>query len=106
MAGTIPHKGDINEIVKYLTSQIKKLGVHVELGKEVTLRLVKRLQPEVVVIAIGAHPTIPEIPGIDRPNVCIADDIIAEGGTKWWRGGQLVALIKTASGALLLPENR
>ncbi len=78
LAGTIPHKGDINEIVKYLASQIKELGVHVELGKEVTLRLVKRLQPEVVIVATGAHPTIPEIPGIDRPNVCIADDIIAE----------------------------
>jgi len=54
----------------YLKTQIIKLGVKVRLGKEISLDLVEAIKPDVVILAIGGMmPTVPEVPGINRPNV-------------------------------------
>jgi 2,4-dienoyl-CoA reductase (NADPH2) len=63
------HPEDLNSLIDYLERQIKKLGVKIELGKEADLTVVKRLNPDMVFLATGGIPTIPKIPGIDRPNV-------------------------------------
>ena len=62
-------------IVKYLETQVKKLGVKVEMGKEVDLETVKKLNPDVILLATGSVSSLPEIPGIDRDNVISASDI-------------------------------
>ena len=64
-----PHPEDLPLLINYLEGQIRKLGVKIELGKEADLAFVDRLKPQVVYVAIGGVPTLPEIPGIDRPNV-------------------------------------
>ncbi len=64
-----PHPEDLPLLIDYLERQIRKLGVRIELGKEVDLALVERFRPDVVFVAAGGLPTVPEIPGIDRPNV-------------------------------------
>jgi pyruvate/2-oxoglutarate dehydrogenase complex dihydrolipoamide dehydrogenase (E3) component len=63
------HPEDLNLLINYLERQIKKLGVKIELGKEADLSVVERLKPDVVFLAAGGTPTVPEIPGIDRSNV-------------------------------------
>jgi 2,4-dienoyl-CoA reductase (NADPH2) len=60
---------DLSLIINYFTRQLDKLGVKVELGKEADLVLVDRLNPDVVFLATGGTSTVPQIPGIDRPNV-------------------------------------
>jgi pyruvate/2-oxoglutarate dehydrogenase complex dihydrolipoamide dehydrogenase (E3) component len=45
------------------------LGVKIELGKEADSAMVERLKPDLVFLATGGTPVVPEIPGIDRPNV-------------------------------------
>jgi len=60
---------DIPAIVRYLSTQIKKLGVGVALGKEVTRALVEEAKPDVVVLAIGGQLAVPQIPGINGRNV-------------------------------------
>ena len=47
----------------------------VELGKEADLSFVENLRPDVVVVAAGGVPTVPEIPAIDRPNVVSGGDL-------------------------------
>jgi len=64
--------------VRWAETQCKKADVKVELGREVTPQLVKELDPEVVITATGATPLIPEIPGIDKPHVVIAEDVLRE----------------------------
>jgi 2,4-dienoyl-CoA reductase (NADPH2) len=64
-----PHPEDLPLLVNYLERQISKLGVKVELGKEADLSLIDRTKPDVVFLAAGGIPTVPEIPGIDRSNV-------------------------------------
>lgn len=63
---------DLGAIISYLKTQINKLGVKVELGKEVSLLLIEEMKPDAVVLAIGGIPVIPEIPGIDNKKVVTA----------------------------------
>ena len=70
-------KEPIRDLIKYLESQIRKLGVKLELGKEVSPTLVKDLKPEVVILATGATPLTPEIPGIQKDSVVTAVDVLA-----------------------------
>jgi len=69
-------KQDIRRLIDYLSTQVNKLGVKVELMKEATRQLVQRSNPEVLIIATGAGPLVPEIPGIEGSNVFSAVDLL------------------------------
>ena len=69
-------KQPIKDQVEYLKNQIEKLGVKIVLGREATPGLVKELKPDVVILATGASPLIPEIPGVDVDKVTTAGDIL------------------------------
>jgi 2,4-dienoyl-CoA reductase-like NADH-dependent reductase (Old Yellow Enzyme family)/thioredoxin reductase len=59
-----PGKQDIGRLVDYLVTQIKKLGVEVQLGRETTPEQVENLKPDAVIVACGASPALPEIDGL------------------------------------------
>ncbi|MBN1319628.1 MAG: FAD-dependent oxidoreductase [Thermoleophilia bacterium] len=63
------HREDFLGLVRYLTTQVKKLGVQIHTGTEVTKELVAKVKPDALVIAAGATHDVPEIPGIDKRNV-------------------------------------
>jgi 2,4-dienoyl-CoA reductase-like NADH-dependent reductase (Old Yellow Enzyme family)/thioredoxin reductase len=69
-------KQPIKELVEYLKNQVVKLGVKIELGREATPALIKGLKPDVVILAMGASPLIPEIPGVKGGNVATASGIL------------------------------
>ena len=60
---------DLPALVRYLKRQITNLGVMVRLGKEVNLSVIKEIKPDVVILATGGIPTLPDIPGIHGRNV-------------------------------------
>ena len=60
---------DLSLIIGYFSRQLTKLGVKVELGKEADLSVVDKIKPDVVFLAAGGTSTVPQIPGINRPNV-------------------------------------
>jgi len=64
----------IRKLIKWYETQLKKLNVNVVLQTKVTPELIKKLNPDVVVIATGSKPLIPNIPGIE--NCVIADDVL------------------------------
>jgi pyruvate/2-oxoglutarate dehydrogenase complex dihydrolipoamide dehydrogenase (E3) component len=69
---------EISQLIKYLSRQVEKVGVKMELGKEVTHELVGEMKPDVVIVATGACPLIPDdIPGIDKDRVVTAWDVLA-----------------------------
>lgn len=69
-------KRDYKSLINYLSTQIKKLRVTIELRKEATPELIQAMKPEVVFIATGATPIIPEIPGVKKGKVVTAVDLL------------------------------
>jgi 2,4-dienoyl-CoA reductase (NADPH2) len=61
-------------LIDYFRRQITRLGVKVNLGKEVTTSLVAEIKPDVVILATGGVPRLPDIPGIKGANVVAGPD--------------------------------
>ena len=77
VAAAAPYKEVISHLNKYMAGQLKKTGVQVVLGHEATTESVKAMKPEVVVLATGSTPFIPDIPGVRKANVALALDVLA-----------------------------
>jgi NADPH-dependent 2,4-dienoyl-CoA reductase/sulfur reductase-like enzyme len=78
LASVPPFMQEMSQVIKYLSRQVEKVGVEVKLGKEVTPELVEEMKPDVVIVATGAAPAIPQdIPGIDKDRVVTAWDVLA-----------------------------
>ena len=77
LASVPPYRGEIENVTKYLSNQIRNLGVKIELDKKVTLALVEEIKPDVVILATGSTPLLPKIPGINRDNIFLANDVLA-----------------------------
>jgi 2,4-dienoyl-CoA reductase (NADPH2) len=60
---------DIPAIAGYLERQVRGLGVTVELGKEFSAETLDDIKPDAVILANGAVPATPEIPGIGLGHV-------------------------------------
>lgn len=85
LASIPPYKEVLETFADYQRSQLSALGVRVELGQHVSAALVEEARPDVVVLATGVRQAAPQIPGIDRPNVVTAVDVLtgkAEVGDK------------------------
>jgi 2-enoate reductase len=75
--GSVPEfKRDVRLLNDYYVTQLKKLGVKVELKQAVTPELVSKMKPEVVVVATGSSPLVPDIPGITKEKVVTAIDVL------------------------------
>ncbi|MFC1929457.1 FAD-dependent oxidoreductase [Chloroflexota bacterium] len=77
LACVAPYKEEIRSLIAFLASQLEKLGVRIEPGREVTKEIVEKENPEVVILATGAKALVPKIPGIERGNVSLAWDVLA-----------------------------
>lgn len=82
-------KSDYKLLIDYYITQLGKSNATVELGKEATPELVKEADADVIFIATGGKPHIPDIPGVDKPFVATAIDILLAKKTV----GERVAII-------------
>jgi 2,4-dienoyl-CoA reductase (NADPH2) len=55
--------------IRYFQTQMAKLGITVNLGKEVDSSVIKKINPDVVILATGGVSAKPEIPGMDNRKV-------------------------------------
>jgi NADPH-dependent 2,4-dienoyl-CoA reductase/sulfur reductase-like enzyme len=78
LASTPPHKESLETFADYQRSQLSELGIRVEMGQEVDAAFIKDAKPDVVILATGVKPFIPQIPGIERSNVITSDDVLAD----------------------------
>jgi len=60
---------DFEDTIRYHKTQLAKLGVNVKLGKAFDLSDVSGVRPDVVLVATGGTPQMPELPGIQSRNV-------------------------------------
>ena len=66
---------DLPALVRYLNTQITKLSVEINLGKEVNKALVEQVKPDVLILATGGQYSVPEIRGIDSGKVVRAANL-------------------------------
>jgi 2,4-dienoyl-CoA reductase-like NADH-dependent reductase (Old Yellow Enzyme family)/thioredoxin reductase len=77
LASVPPNKGEIGNFVGWQIDRLKDLNVRVDLNAKVTPELIDSHKPDVVILATGGTPVMPEIPGVDKPNVANAYDVLA-----------------------------
>jgi 2,4-dienoyl-CoA reductase-like NADH-dependent reductase (Old Yellow Enzyme family)/thioredoxin reductase len=81
MAAVPEHKKELVSILEYLSVQLKKLSVTIYLNKEATADMIAEENPDVVVIATGAQPLIPDLNGTNTEKVKTAWDILSGKST-------------------------
>lgn len=78
LASVPPGKGEIESIVRYLSTQVMKSGVDIKLGTEATVDVIREGKFDVIIVATGAVPLAPDIPGVNRQNVVMAQDVLRD----------------------------
>jgi len=78
LAAAVPFKQEMCKIQKYFSVQAEHAGVEFRLNTEVTGELIKEVRPDVLIVATGAEPLIPDIPGLDRQKVITAHDVLGD----------------------------
>jgi 2,4-dienoyl-CoA reductase-like NADH-dependent reductase (Old Yellow Enzyme family)/thioredoxin reductase len=78
VAARAPKREDYAAIAHWLVGQVKKAGVEVRLNTPADVADVLRLDAESVVVATGAVPRVPQIPGVGLPHVTTASDVLNE----------------------------
>ncbi len=56
--------------------QVRQAGVTIQLGTEATRDMIETADPDAVIVAVGAVPVVPPIPGINNKNVMQAVDVL------------------------------
>ncbi len=56
--------------------RVEKAGIEVRLNTEATVENVKEINPAGVFLATGSTPIIPNLPGVDLPNVMTAEQVL------------------------------
>jgi NADPH-dependent 2,4-dienoyl-CoA reductase/sulfur reductase-like enzyme len=72
-----PMKHDVTFGIKYLSQQVEKAGVKVELNKDVTIEIIKAFSPDAIILATGGKPIMPKWLTNDKDNIVAAWDALA-----------------------------
>jgi mycofactocin system FadH/OYE family oxidoreductase 2 len=78
LASKYPYRGELAEVISYLSRQINRLGVEVVFDIKATPKEVFSLEPDVIIIATGSSSTKLDIPGADQGNVFNLYDVLEE----------------------------
>ncbi len=65
------YKKELLSLIEFQKRQIKRFGVKLHLGQEVSAELIDRERPDVVILATGSSPSVPPVEGIDKPIVAL-----------------------------------
>jgi NADPH-dependent 2,4-dienoyl-CoA reductase/sulfur reductase-like enzyme len=78
VASRAPSKRTVLLFNDYQARTLARLGVHIHVGIEVTAETIDAEAPDAVIVATGAEPLVPPIPGLDRPEVVDAQEILLD----------------------------
>ena len=74
----ISFKWSHRDFKNYLVRQVGKSGIDVRLNMEATPEIIRNGKYDAVIVAIGAGPVVPQIPGVDGKNVVFAVDVFGK----------------------------
>jgi 2,4-dienoyl-CoA reductase (NADPH2) len=70
-----PGREEIENVINFLETQIKKMNVKIQLCKKADMTTIKQLKPDAVIAAVGGIPIVPDIPGVKGKNIVVAEDV-------------------------------
>ncbi|MNM23418.1 NADH oxidase [compost metagenome] len=77
LAGEAPRKEEMKEAALSRGEQVVRAGIEVRLGTPVTASVLEELQPDEVIVAVGAAPMELKVPGGQLPLVTNSHDVLA-----------------------------
>ncbi len=90
LAKASPGKNELGSIINSMQNRMDLYGVDIHLNTSLTAQMVKEKTPDVLVVASGAKPIEINVPGINKPHVFDAWDVLTE---KVWDIGKQVVII-------------
>ncbi len=81
LGGTLKHatdlefKKDLRNYLEWIVAQTLKCGATIKLNTEATEDMIKEENPDALILAVGATPLIPNIPGVDKEHVHWSGDV-------------------------------
>ncbi|MBO8181931.1 MAG: FAD-dependent oxidoreductase [Archaeoglobus sp.] len=88
LASRAPYASEFESIPAYFEKVLPRRGVEIRLNSEARAEDILKLKPDVVILALGASPLIPEIAGVEK--AVTAFDVLAE---KTGKDGEKVVVI-------------
>lgn len=67
LAKRVPGKEEFGETLRYFSTMIAKLGIETRLGRRVDAEHLAAAGHDVLILATGIRPRVPDLPGIDHP---------------------------------------
>ena len=80
LAAAAPFKADMKRYLDWMTKKTLHGLAEIRMATEASVDSVKADKPDVLIIAVGARPFIPEIPGVKKPHVICAGDVMKGDG--------------------------
>jgi 2,4-dienoyl-CoA reductase-like NADH-dependent reductase (Old Yellow Enzyme family)/thioredoxin reductase len=103
VASLAPGKEVVTELRDQMVRELGRLGVEIHSGVEVTANDVERENPDAVILAVGAEPLVPPIPGADLPIVLDAVSLLL--GEHPVEAGEHIVVVGSAATGLETAEN-
>lgn len=75
IAASPSFKTDMKRYLDWMVNKTQRKPIDVRLSTGLTPDLVKQEKPDVLIVALGAEPIIPDVPGINNKNVVLAGDV-------------------------------
>ncbi len=73
LAEKIPYRVEMGEVYRYMKIQLQELGVPIHYNCEADAKTVEDFNPDVLVVATGSTPLMPEFAGLDETGISVMD---------------------------------
>jgi 2-enoate reductase len=83
-------KEDLARLYEWFRDELAESAVKLVLNTEATPAMIEREAPDALVIAVGARPIMPDVPGMDRPFVASAVEVLRD--VSRFRGSKAVVI--------------